>query len=126
MLSPALFSLTRPQMLSTGSPDMPFLIARFTSSNSADSGSFKIAAVVAFALFTTASSASLDWRDAGVPGVGLITDVAFFPIRPVWSLSSLDSGFAGAGAVVDFRIAGAGLVLNATRLISVCGLAAIL
>src|SRR5262249_11870554 len=126
MLSPALFSLTRPQMLSTGCPDMPFLIARFISSNSADSGSFTIALVEAFALFMTASSASLDWRGAGVSGVGLITDLAFFPIRPVWSLGSLDSGFAGAGAVVDLRIAGAGLVLNATRWISVCGLAAVL
>jgi hypothetical protein len=61
-----------------------------------------------------------------VSGVGLITGVAFFPIRPVWLLGSANSGFAGAGAVVDFMIAGAGLVLNATRLISVCGLAAAL
>jgi hypothetical protein len=100
---------------------MPFLIARFISSNSADSGSAKIAAVVAFALFTTASSVSLDRPGAGVSGVGLITGVA---VRPVWSAGSVDSGFAGA--VVDFMIAGARLVLNATRLISVCGLAAVL
>src|SRR5215467_16253596 len=57
-------------------------------------------------------------------GVGLITGTAFFPIRPVWSVGSADSGCAGA--VADFIFTGAGLVFNATRLISVCGLAAVL
>src|SRR5262249_51035561 len=125
-LSPdAFFSLTRPQMLSIGCPDISFLTARFISSNSADSGSTRIAAVVAFALFTTASSVSLDGPGTGVSGAGLITGVAFFPIKPVWSVE-FDSDRAGTGTIADFVLAGRELVLSATRLISVCGLAVVL
>jgi hypothetical protein len=68
-----------------------------------------------------------------VSGAGLTTEVALLPMRPVWSFfsarvgagSGADIGATGA-AVMDFVFAVAGLGLNATRLISACGLAAVL
>src|SRR3977135_2734012 len=61
----AFFPLTRPQMVSTGCPNVFFRVARFISPNSADAGSSHFAAIVVFALVMTESEVSAGWLDAG-------------------------------------------------------------
>src|SRR5215475_6138338 len=85
-------------MVSTGCPNVFFLMARFMSSNSADAGSSNLDAIVVFAFVRIASELSSWVADArfvfaGLAGNGVTAFATFL-------------GFAGAGIGVN----GAGVI----------------
>ena len=60
-------------MVSTGCPTIFFRMARFTSMNSTDAGSFNFAAIVVLALTMTGSDVSAGRSDVGGPTFASIT-----------------------------------------------------
>jgi hypothetical protein len=84
--------LTWPQMTSKGWPNVFSLVARFISTNSADSGFSIFAATVIFAFFRTGSGVSEGWPVAG-PSV--------FPPTVVVALFGTGSGVVEGGRASD-------------------------
>src|SRR5215475_1254599 len=111
MSSPDVFlPLTCPQMVSTGCPNVFFLMARFMSSNSADAGSSIFAATVVFAFFRTGSAVSTGWPDAATSVFAGVSGLGFFSA----GLGAPDDGVSGFmiigesvfSSVVSFTSAG--------------------